>query len=151
MRLPTYLWLTRMFAYTAATMLMFVLGGCRPPDEDIPTLMASPFPPTPAPVTSTPTTTPIALPAPSPIVTIVTTEGSVRPTLVLSTPDPVPPPLIITANGTLTITLTGAQLNEALTKRFSAAPITGYAGPPHATLRTGTIELTITLVSASPT
>lgn len=127
---------------------MIMLGGCGPTDEDIPTLMASPLPPTLAPVVLTPTPTPSTLPSPSPI---LATYIPVRPTLVFSSPEPVSPPLIVTTNGTLIITLTDAQLNDALSKRFSTDPITSYAGPPHATLGAGTVELTITLVSNTPT
>lgn len=132
---------------------MMALAGCRPPDEPlptlIPTLLPSPVPPTTIPTVPTATLVPTTRPTLPPTSTVVP-PTSVPPSPIAFTAEPVLPPAIVTANGTLTITLTGAQLNEALAKHFATQPIAGYAGPPHAILSAGAVELTITLASGTP-
>ncbi|MHB8630064.1 MAG: hypothetical protein ACYDBJ_10130 [Aggregatilineales bacterium] len=146
-------WLNQIVSCALSALLIAVVSGCRPPDEPLPTLIPSLIPslvpPTAVPTVPTSTPAPSALPSLPPTSTIVP-ASPVPPSLVPITSEPVLPPAIVTANGTLTITLTEAQLNDALAKRFATQPIAGYAGPPHASLRAGAIELTITLVSGTP-
>ncbi len=146
-------WPKRLVSCVLSALFIAVVSGCRPPDQPLPTLIPSLIPslvpPTAIPTVPTSTLALTALPSLPPTSTIVPLSP-VPPSLAPLTSEPILPPAIVTANGTLTITLTEAQLNDALAKRFAAQPIAGYAGPPHAILSAGTIELTITLASGTP-
>jgi hypothetical protein len=137
----------------AALLVISLLSGCRPPEQLLPTLMPLPVAPSVQPPVPTAATVQTTLPPPTATLPPASLTPRPSPLPVSEEPGTVQPigsPVIVTANGTLTITLTGAQLNDSLTKRFATQPTTGYAGPPHAILGAGTVELTITLASGTP-
>ena len=151
--MPLYHRPNRTLTLVGAFYLLTAFSGCRPSDQPlptlIPTLISTPYSPTAPPTLPIVTHTPTALPSLPPTATVVVSTTPL-PSLIPLTPAPVLPPLIVTANGTLTLTLTEPQLNYALAKDFSAQPIATYAGPPHASLSDGAIDLTITLTSGTP-
>lgn len=97
-----------------------------------------------------PVVTPLPTWTPLPTRTLPPTFTPLPPTV---TPTPRPPtatanptadvPLMVTSNGhgAVVLTLTEAQLNAAIARRFDSAPLTGYAAAPRVTLRDGSLDI----------
>ena len=150
-------------------LLITGLVGCRPADNLLPTLAPTLVPPTDSlTVTALPTLAPTGLstatatltnirivsptPANSPTVPASDLPSPAVPTLDSGTDSAtIPPPRVVNSSGTLTITLTEAQLNNALMQRFTLKPLPGFSTTPHATLIAGGLQLTLTMfASAQP-
>jgi hypothetical protein len=147
--------------------LLVLLAGCRPADVPLPTLAPtlseSTDSPTQPPTAAIPTLTVTKVIAVTltltatklpdtalPIVTLVQTAlASVTTVPPTADSDTIPPPKVVNSNGALTIALTAAQLNQAVTRRFAANPLAGFSAPPQITLFDGGLRLALNMAAAA--
>lgn len=142
-----------MLCLILGTSAFFVAGCSVPPPEPtvapLPTQVATTTL-TPAPTVeprTTPTETPGLIP-PEQTATLTTVPGTplaVFPTAAATQGSQ--PPIVVTPN-LVRVTLSEAQLNAALARRFEVAPLPGCAAAPSATLSDGALDLTLRIVPA---
>ncbi|MCC7447017.1 MAG: hypothetical protein IT324_06355 [Anaerolineae bacterium] len=130
-----------------------LIGGCQTLNPVVPTLppvLTSTAIPTDTAAPTFPVVTPLPTWTPLPTRTLPPTFTPLPPTV---THTPRPPtatanptaeiPLMVTRSerGAVTLTLTEAQLNAAIARRFDAAPLASYAAAPRVTIRDGALDM----------
>ncbi len=140
-------YMIRPFFYVIGGLLL-LLSACSSQNIDLPTLVPT-FQPRPTATDSSTSVPTLQLTATDvPTVTSAPTQTifpTLRPVITLL------PPLVVTASGTTTITLSAAQLDDALARRFTTNPLPDYTAPPHVIFASGQIQLDLSIAPRTAT